>query len=63
MRGKKKRPQLEIRKSQMGKFTEKFHTVKVGNHPYTNMISNPAIVKWMHMQEMGLAFEINRPAT
>ena len=45
MRGKKKRPQLEIRKSQMGKFTGKFHTVKVGNHPYTNMISNPAIVK------------------
>ena len=61
--GGKKRPQLEIRKSQMGKFTGKVHTVKVENHPYTNMISNPAIVKWIHMQEMGIAFEINRPAT
>ena len=43
--GGKKRPQLEIRKSQMGKFTGKVHTVNVENHPYTNMISNPAIVK------------------
>ena len=47
----------------MGNFTGKVHTVKVGNHPYTNMISNPAIVKWIHMQEMGIAFEIKRPAT
>ena len=43
--GEKKRPQLETRKSQMGTFIGKVHTVKVGNHPYTNMISNSAIVK------------------
>ena len=30
----------------MGKLTGKGkHTVKVGNHPHTNMISTPAIVR------------------
>ena len=42
---KKKRPQLETRKSQMGTFIGKVHTVKVGNHPYTSMISNSATVE------------------
>ena len=39
----KKKSQLEIRKLQMGELTNKGkHTVKVGNHPHTNMISKPA---------------------
>ena len=30
----------------MGKLTSKGkHTVKVGNHPHTNMVSKPAIVR------------------
>ena len=43
---KKRRPQLEIRKSQMGNLTSKGkHTVKEGNHPHTNMISKPATIR------------------
>ena len=57
-------PQLETRKSQMGKLTGKGkHTVKVCYHPHTNMMSKPAIVRRVQMQEMGNAFEIKRPAT
>ena len=42
----KKRPQLETRKLWMGKLTSKDkYTVKIGNHPHTNMISKPAIVR------------------
>ena len=42
----KKRPQLEPRKLRMGKLTSKGkHTVKVGNHPHTNMILKPVIVR------------------
>ena len=37
------------------------HTVKVGNHPYTN-ISTPATMRRVQMQEMGIAFEIKRPS-
>ena len=45
-RQKKKRPQLETRKLQMGKLTGKGkHTVKVGEHPHTNMISKLPIVR------------------
>ena len=41
-----KRPQLETRKLQTKKLTSKGkHTVKVGNHPYTNMISKPTIMR------------------
>ena len=40
----KRRPQLEIRKLQMRRLTGKGkRTVKVGNHPHTNMISKPPI--------------------
>ena len=38
----KKRPQLETRKLTNGKGK---HRIKVGNHPHTNMISKPAIVR------------------
>ena len=41
----------------MGKLTSK-HTVKVGNHPHTNMVSKLAIVRRVQMQKMGNAFEI-----
>ena len=42
----KKRPQLEIRKLQMEKLTDKGkHTVKAGSHLHTNMISKPATVR------------------
>ena len=34
------------------------HTIKVGNHPHTNMISKPAIVRRAAMQDIGNAFEI-----
>ena len=48
----------------MGKLTGKGkHTVKVGNHPYTNMISKSTIVRTVQMQDIGNAFEIKRPAT
>ena len=48
----------------MGKFTGKGkHTVKVGNHPHTNMISKPAIMRRVQIQDIGKAFEIKRPAT
>ena len=48
----------------MGKLTGKGkHTVKVCYHPHTNMMSKPAIVRRVQMQEMGNAFEIKRPAT
>ena len=58
-----KGPQLETRILQMGKLTGKGkHTIKVGYHPYTNMISKPAIVKRVQTQDIGNAFEIKRPA-
>ena len=49
----------------MGKLTGKGkkHTVKVGNHPHTNMISKPAIMRRVQMQDIGNAFEMKRPAT
>ena len=48
----------------MGKLTSKGkHTIKLGNHPHTNMISNPAIMRRIQMQDIGNAFEIKRPAT
>ena len=60
----KKRPQLEIRKLQMGKLTGKGkHIVKVGNHQHTNVISKPPIIRGVQMQVNGDAFEIKRPAT
>ena len=43
------RPQLETRKSQVGKLTGKGkHKVVVKNHPHTNMISKPATmnIQW-----------------
>ena len=38
------------------------HTVKVGNHPHTN-ISKRATMRRVQMQEIGIAFEIKRSAT
>ena len=47
----------------MGKLTGKDeHTVKVGNHPHTNMTSKP-ILRRVQMQAIGDWFEIKRPAT
>ena len=60
----KKRPQLETKKLQMGKLTGKGkEKVKVGNHPHTNMISKPAIIRSVQMQDIENALEIKRPAT
>ena len=39
------------------------HTLKVGNHPHTNMISKPAIMRRIQIQDIGNAFEIKTPAT
>ena len=43
------------------------HTVKVGNHLHTNMISKPGTVRrgehQCPMQDIGNAFEIKRPVT
>ena len=48
----------------MGKLTGKGkHTVMVGNHPHTNMVSKPAIMRRVHLQDIGNAFEIKTPAT
>ena len=48
----------------MGKLTGKGkHTVKVGNHPYTNMISKLAIVRRVQTQDIENALEIKRPTT
>ena len=48
----------------MGKLTGKGkYKVKVGNHPHTNMISKPATVKRVQMQDIGNALEIKRLAT
>ena len=48
----------------MGKLTSKGkHTVKVGNNPHTNMISKPAVMRRVQMQDIGNAFEIKRLAT
>ena len=48
----------------MKKLTRKGkHTVKLGNHPHTNMISKPAIVRRVQMQDIGNTFEIKSPAT
>ena len=38
------------------------HTGNVGNHLHTNMISKPAILRRVQMQDIGKAFEIKRPA-
>ena len=47
----------------MEKLTSKGkHTVKVGNHPHTNMISKPTIMRRVQMQDIGNAFEMKRPA-
>ena len=48
----------------MEKLTSKGkHMLKVGNHPHTNTISKPAIMRRVQMQAIGNAFEIKRPAT
>ena len=39
------------------------HIVKVGNHPYTNMISSPAIMRRVQMQDIGNKFEIKSTVT
>ena len=48
---------------QMRKLTGKGkHTVKVGNHLHTNILSKPAMVRRAQMQETGNTFQIKRPA-
>ena len=39
------------------------HTVNVGYPPQINVISKPAILRKVQMQDIGNAFEIKRPAT
>ena len=39
------------------------HTVTVGNHTHTNMISKPSIMRRVQMQVIGNALETERPAT
>ena len=39
------------------------NTVKVGYHLHTTLISKPAIVRRAQMQNIGNAFEVERPAT
>ena len=47
----------------MGKLTAKSEkTVKVGNHPHTNMISKSTTVRRVQMQNIGNAFKMKRPA-
>ena len=42
----KKRPQLETKILQMARLTSKgIHILMVGNHPHTNMLPNPEIVR------------------
>ena len=48
----------------MGKLISKGkHIIKVRNHPHTNMISKPAIMRRVQIQDVRNAFEIKRPAT
>ena len=48
----------------MEKLTSKGkHTVKVGNHFLTSIISKPAIMRRVQMQDFGNTFEIKRPIT
>ena len=43
----------------MGKLTSRGkHIVNVGNHPHTNMISKPAIVRRVQIQDIGNVFEL-----
>ena len=54
-----KRPQLDS-----GKFTGiSKHKVKVGNLPHTNIISKPAIMSRVQMQDIGNAFEMKISTT
>ena len=39
------------------------HTVKVGNHPYTNMLLKSEVVRRVQMQDTGNALAIKRPTT
>ena len=48
----------------MGKLTVKGkHTIKAGNHSYTNMISKPETMRSVQMQEMGIVCNNKRVAT
>ena len=48
----------------MGKLTSKGkHIVKVGHHLHINMISKPALMRRVQIQDVRNAFEIKRPAT
>ena len=50
-------------KLQTGKLTNKDkHKIKTGNHSHTNMISKPATMRRVQMQDIGNTFEIKRPA-
>ena len=58
-----KRPQLETRELRMAKFTSKGkHTVKVGNHPHTTMISKPATVRRVQIKDIEITSKIKSPA-
>ena len=38
-------------------------STEVGNHSHTNMISKPAVVRRVQMQDIENAFETKRPGT
>ena len=48
----------------MTRFTSKgIHIVKVGNHPHTNMLPQPEIMRGVQMQGTGDELAIKRTAT
>ena len=61
---KKKKLQLEMEILQVTKLTSKgIHTVKVGNHPYTNTLPKPEIMRMVQMQDTGDSLAVKRPTT
>ena len=43
--------------------SEGIHTVKVGNHPHTNMLPKSEIMRTVQMQGTGDTLSIKRPTT
>ena len=55
----KKRPKLETKILQMTRLTNKgIHIVKVGNHPHTNMLPKPEIVRRVQMQDTSVHLQL-----
>ena len=60
----KERLQLETKILQMTRHTTKhIHIGKVGNHPHTNMLPKPEIVRRVQMQDTIDAPAIKKPIT